>query len=284
MIVEVLHCASTGGQRRIGTGVIVVDPQQHLAGVETGADQVLRVVGCEPVVKFPHRTGETPAIHRADGNSVDDGAIGAEVSDGNMTPLERKAQRIVVAADRDSDLFECDALTTLAFPSLTALRSYELHECDAMTDLGAFPLVTALDGELAGEWNDALASVNGLPALASVGVLTLHEDPQLVSLAGLTSLTAATTLDLRDLDGLGAIDLPLLATVGTLEVTSNLGLADVGLPALTAVTVGAVVGGNPNLSQCALETLFDRVTPPVVNCAENLDDGCSAWCVADTGP
>ena len=42
---------------------------------------------------------------------LDDRHVGAEVSDGNMTPLERKAPRIVVAADRDSDLLECDAVS-----------------------------------------------------------------------------------------------------------------------------------------------------------------------------
>src|SRR5690606_31016086 len=50
---------------RDARGVVGVDPQQHLAAVETGGGDAAGVVAGEPVVELERRAGQPAAVHRA---------------------------------------------------------------------------------------------------------------------------------------------------------------------------------------------------------------------------
>ena len=119
--------------------------------------------------------------------------------------------------------------------------------------------------------------------LETLGAAQIRFDPALGSLAALSSLTrVAGTLELTGNDALPVVDLPALVFVGDLEVANHDVLASPGLPSL-AVAGSIAFTDNPACSQCAIEALVDRVQVLRVTCGGNLDDGCTQWCLADTG-
>ena len=62
-------------------------------------------------------------------------------------------------------------------------------------------------------------------------------------------------------------------------------LVALGLPVPESVTTDVRLVRNPLLSQCLVEAWLQEVTVGgSVSCGENPDDGCTAYCLADTGP
>ena len=57
-------------ERRDRGRVVRVDAGEHLAALEAGVRDGLRVVAGEPVVELEHRAGQTAAVHRADDDLV----------------------------------------------------------------------------------------------------------------------------------------------------------------------------------------------------------------------
>ncbi len=154
------------------------------------------------------------------------------------------------------DLFECDRLERLEAPALTTLRAYELHTCDAMVDLGSFPLVTRMEGALTVQYNPAVRSLAGFPALREIGQVTVRHNPELL-----------------------AMDLDATQEIGVLVALDNAALAVPGPPDLQQVD-GLLVANNPVLSTCAVEAWLDGIPGlGLVQCEGNLDDGCHARCL-----
>ena len=83
--------------------------------------------------------------------------------------LETAVFPALTALQGKLDLFESDALHTIEAPQLTSLGAYELHHCDAMQDLGWFPEVRSMQGELRVQYNAGLTSLGGFPALRQGG-------------------------------------------------------------------------------------------------------------------
>lgn len=183
------------------------------------------------------------------------------------------------------DLFEDDALVTLSMPKLRRVAGIEVHHCDALTDVGSFPELQST-GDVTLLYDDALAAVTGLCALRSIELLSIRIMPMLSSLAGLCSLAEVEgELSVSVAPSLVSLDLPALSSAGSLEIDSNTGLLEIGLPALSEVDDDVVVKDNPALSQCGFESWLSGITlGGIVSCVGNLDDGCSSVCLLDTGP
>jgi hypothetical protein len=181
------------------------------------------------------------------------------------------------------DLFENDALVSVSMPLLERLGGYEVHHCDALPDAGSFPSLSST-GDVTLQYDEALASLDGLSMLTRVELVTLKAMPALSSLQGLASLSSAGALLVSGAPVLPQIELPL-QELDLLQVEGNDGLVEMGLPALFEVTGDVTVVQNPLLSQCGVEGWLGGVTVGgTVTCGENLDDGCSQYCLVDTGP
>ncbi|MBX2798968.1 MAG: hypothetical protein KTR31_14925 [Myxococcales bacterium] len=176
------------------------------------------------------------------------------------------------------DLFECDALTVLSAPALQQLRSYELHNCDAMTDLGAFPLVTQLQGELRIQYNTGLQRLAGFDALEGLAEGTVRFNPALTALSDLGQLNTLTgQLDVTNNRSLPQLDLQHLREARHLVVAGNEALTELQLPALQrAERIG--VRDNPLLPHCEVQGVLDDIDVLEVECSGNLVDACSDWC------
>lgn len=182
------------------------------------------------------------------------------------------------------DLFDADLLVEVSMPELSALGGYEIHHCGALASAGAFPSLRSL-GDLTLRYSEGLSTFEGLSSLETLGALAVQAAPSLSSLSGLASLREiAGPLTLQG-TALASLDLPALQRTGALAAENNPELLELGLPALESVTTDVLVRRNPQLSQCAVEAWLQEVTVGGgVLCGENLDDGCTAYCLADTGP
>jgi hypothetical protein len=181
------------------------------------------------------------------------------------------------------DLFENDLLAYVSMPLLEQLGGYEVHHCDALPDAGSFPSLLAT-GDVTLQYDDALTTVDGLSMLQSTAFLTFKALPSLSTLQGLSSLEQAGALLVSGAPTLTSLELPVQA-LEHLQVEGNSGLVDIGLSSLAEVTGDVLVVDNASLSQCDVEGWLDGVTVGgTVTCGENLDDGCSSYCLVDTGP
>lgn len=224
--------------------------------------------------------GDELYLYHLEGLRSADGLSSLASIGGDLQVLEAYALReLRLPALRSAgrvELFEADALTRVDLPALETVEGYELHECGSMVDLGSFPRVTAL-ASLAVEWDAALSSLDGFPALTSAGSVKV-EQVTVSSFAGLGALESIRDgLLVRGVRGAAALDLPALRSVGELQVVRGDDLVTVGLDALDEVRLGASFA-NRQLPGCAIEAFFERVEPPVEACAGNLADACDRWC------
>lgn len=170
------------------------------------------------------------------------------------------------------------SLVQLEAPALTELRSLELHEVDALPDLGSFPRIERLEGELRLEYNNWMASLSGLPALQQIHSVSIRFNPSLASLDALDRWhTLEDELVLHSNNSLSVLRLPALQQARRLEITRNGALSALELPALEQLAELSL-SDNPSLSHCAVEAWLDQLDPDQVACHDNLDDGCTRWC------
>ena len=175
------------------------------------------------------------------------------------------------------DLFDCDALREVVAPRLADLGAYELHECDHMADLGSFPLVEALPGELRVQYNDELVSLHGFPLLTHVNQATIRFNGALTDLSDLGIEAVENTLTVANQRTLQRLALPALVQARGLVINGHEMLEELQFDALERVRTVRVVN-NPRVSQCEVEAWLDQLDPEEVTCGANLVDGCNVWC------
>ncbi len=175
------------------------------------------------------------------------------------------------------DLFECDALRLLEAPELRELGAFELHNCDGMQDLGWFPSVAELPGELRIQYNAGLTSLDGFPSLRVAHDAVIRFNPALTDVSGLEWELVTGELTVANQASLEVLALPALKDVRELVIVGHEALSGLSLPALARVR-GARVVDNPQLPGCVVEGILDEVSPEIVVCHANLEDACDTWC------
>jgi hypothetical protein len=154
-------------------------------------------------------------------------------------------------------------ITFVTNPLLPQLRFVSLQAVGGDVRLEGAAALTQVDfSALRSVRNFTMLSVGvtGLTAnqLTSAAAISLRAT-SLASLS-LASLTTATSLDVSDsrITSLAGLN-PLLSLFGSLTVTSNPLLTDLGLAGLASVA-SATVSGNVALSQCQVRALFTRLS------------------------
>jgi hypothetical protein len=211
--------------------------------------------------------------------------VGTQIDLWELVALERASLPALEQVGAKLDVFDARAMTELSAPMLHTAGGLELHNAEALTSAGDFGALSLL-GSLTIKYNDALVDLGGLTALQTInGAALVQNNPSLQALTGLDALvTVGGRVEVRTNTALTDLALPALQTTGPLEVMTNRALTDLGLDGLQTIDGDALVGQNDDLSTCAVDALFDRVTVTgTVLCGGNLDDGCSAWCAVDTG-
>ncbi len=172
-------------------------------------------------------------------------------------------------------IWENDALTRLSLPSLELVGGdLSLYDDPLLPDLGGFVALREVGGSLTLNRLPGLVDLRGLEALVSVGRLYLFHDVGLRTLDGLDGLEevegpaqvwedhalrevrlpslrrVGAKLDLFDARSLEALDLPVLAELGGLELHHCDVLTDLdgALPALTALPGGLALRYDPALT------------------------------------
>ena len=162
------------------------------------------------------------------------------------------AHRVVAPAlirvDRDLSLDHNDALRGLDAPALAWVRG-SLR----VTDNAALPDLAGLAG---------LATIDGYSQITRNASLT-HLGLTSLATAADVLMIGATTTDLEDLGNpsLEVIDLPALASVATLMISTNPALAALELPSLDHLDA-LYVDRNPGLATCAVARLVASLDQP----------------------
>ncbi|MEQ1507108.1 MAG: hypothetical protein ABMB14_33075 [Myxococcota bacterium] len=210
-------------------------------------------------------------------------SLGGNLDLWELDALDRVSLPALTRIEHKLDVFVTASLVDLDLPVVASIGSFELHHADAMTDVGTFPELVALPGDVDLQYTPSLVGLTGFARVERVRTLRVQFVDGLGSFGDLTALTTVdTALELFRLPSVTALDLPALASCGTLKITRDDALVDPGLPALTEVRGAVEIRDNPGLSTCAIEALLDRLAiGGAVTCGGNLADGCAAWCAPE---
>jgi len=175
-----------------------------------------------------------------------------------------------IASERDLDaLSQCDVvggrlevdgqvwLTSLDLPLLESVAAMlKVTGCDALVDV-AMPGLVVVDGAVRIRSNPALAAIDDLGSLESVGEeIFIHRNESLERI-GLPALAAVgRDLVVRNNDALVELDLPVLSTVsGDVDIDGQAVLDALELPGLSAVGGNLWVARNASLAHIDLPSL-----------------------------
>ena len=172
----------------------------------------------------------------------------------------------------------------LGLSTLTKLEEFVILYCDMILNLQGIEELTEIDSYLSVFSNENLESLNGLGNIEKTGNIILREVPKLSDISALNQLYSLSNngahslwiedTGLIDLTGLNNID-SISNKVKIIENPYLSSLSGFGNPAFIHVDSLVTISNNLSLTDCAIETVCNRIESNHPIIIEDNAEGCN---------